>query len=107
MTNTETIRTEAVAWVARLHGRTLTAAERAKFDEWLDRDPNHSVAYDSALQAWRDSAQVRGSEQSNDALQKLTWRERTVGVLGLPRWLVATVAVAIAVVVWFAMSRTG
>lgn len=96
---------EAAAWVARLDGRAPAADERAKFEDWIARDPAHAAAYADALRTWRDLAAMRGSEQYRALLGTPTLRERLVSALRGPRWAAVTIGVAaIVAFVWLGLS---
>jgi len=96
---------EAAAWVARLEGRAPAADERAQFDDWIGRSPTHAVAYQDALQTWRDLAAMRGNEQYRALLGEPTLRERMVSALRPQRWAaVAAGVAAIVAVAWLALS---
>jgi transmembrane sensor len=99
------VQDEAAAWVARLEGRSPAAAERAAFEDWIGRGPNHAAAYAEALQTWRDLAAMRRMEQYRQLLGRPTLRERLVGVLRSrrPAFALAGLA-AIVAVVWLAFS---
>ncbi|MFN4281245.1 MAG: FecR family protein [Alphaproteobacteria bacterium] len=47
---------EAAAWVVRLDGGSLSAADRAAFAAWLARDPGHAAAFAYACDLWGDPA---------------------------------------------------
>lgn len=96
---------EAAAWVARFDGRAPAAEERATFNDWIGRSPDHASAYEEALRTWRDLAAMRGSEQYRALLGKPTLRERLVSVLRAPRWVAVAVSVAaIVAVAWLGVS---
>ncbi len=99
------VQAEAAAWVARLDGGAPAAGERATFDDWIARSPAHVVAYEEALRTWRDLAAMRGSDEYRTLLGTPTLRERIVSALHAPRWAaVAAGSVALATIVWLALS---
>lgn len=57
MTDNDTIKQEAVAWLIRLDGDTPpTAAERQALAEWMARSPAHTRALEQANAFWADQA---------------------------------------------------
>lgn len=43
---------QAIAWFARLRADDVTPAERQRFNEWLNRHPDHRRAYQRVTQLW-------------------------------------------------------
>lgn len=44
---------EARIWVARVNSRDMSDAERAAFEAWLDKNPDHRAAFDKAQELWQ------------------------------------------------------
>jgi len=48
------IRQQAIDWLVRKQSGAFTAAERQRFEQWLDADPLHRRTYDQVARAWQD-----------------------------------------------------
>ena len=54
------IRSEAAAWVVRLHGPGRDAATEAAFKKWLAKDGSHAAAFELATDVWDDTSGLTG-----------------------------------------------
>jgi len=54
------IHAQAARWVARLAADDVSASDRAEFQEWLARSPEHLRAYGAAQQTWSDLDALAG-----------------------------------------------
>src|SRR5687767_2251255 len=54
-----TVRAEAAAWVARLHGPHRTPEVEAGFRRWVDEDPERARAVELITDTWEKSARLR------------------------------------------------
>lgn len=56
----DSVRAEAAAWVARLHGSARSRALEAGLRKWLSADPTHAHAFEIATEAWEVGGSIRG-----------------------------------------------
>lgn len=75
------MRTQAAAWLARLHGPNRTPQAESGFRRWLQADPRHGAAFELVTEVWDKAGGVRRP------------LPRTIGRTSL-RWLPAASAVA-------------
>jgi transmembrane sensor len=89
-----TIRAQAAAWVARLHGPNRTEDVEAGLRRWLAESPEHAAAFELLTDTWEKSARLRRRPQESMTSHKL------VGfTLSFSRAAVAAVTVAVTAVV--------
>lgn len=56
---------EAIVWVAKLDGDTLSEDEKRAFFVWLDAAPEHQWAYEEISEAW---SKLKGLQAVKDSL---------------------------------------
>jgi transmembrane sensor len=54
------IRSEAAAWVVRLHGPRRDVATEAALKKWLAEDDSHAAAFELATDVWEDTSGLTG-----------------------------------------------
>lgn len=54
----------AAAWFARLQGADVSETERQRFEEWIDADPAHAVAYARVEATWDRAARLAAAPQA-------------------------------------------
>jgi transmembrane sensor len=59
------VRAEAAAWVARLHGAERSRALEDGFRRWLEMDPAHARAFEIATEAWELGGSLRRSQMAH------------------------------------------
>src|SRR5579862_4383253 len=53
------VRAEAAAWIARLHGPNRTPEAEAGFRKWLAEDPTRATAFELLTHTWEKSGRLR------------------------------------------------
>jgi transmembrane sensor len=64
----DSVRADAAAWVARLHGSGRSRALEAALRKWLMAHPDHARAFEIATEAWEIGGSVRGAPLSHTAV---------------------------------------
>ena len=82
------VHTQAVSWFTRLRAPDVTSADRHEFNQWLEADIEHELAYARIEQEWRDigalESWARGElSQLNLAPASRFRRHRALWVTGL------------------------
>lgn len=52
---------EAARWVARLEARDVSLKDHRRFRQWLERAPEHRLAYEAISETWDKLDQLRGT----------------------------------------------
>lgn len=55
----ESVRAEAAAWIARLHGPDRTAADEQSFRRWLAADAVHAAAFERMTELWETGTRLK------------------------------------------------
>jgi transmembrane sensor len=89
------VRAEAAAWVARLHGSDRSRALEAGFKRWLEADPAHAQAFELATEAWEIGGSIPGRALSPIAEPFL--ERRSARIIARPHLVVAAALGAVVV----------
>lgn len=88
-----TVRAQAAAWVARLHGPNRTQDVEVGLRRWLAESPEHAAAFELLTDTWEKSARLRRRPMERVASQKLAGFTMSVSRAVLTMAVVAAIAV--------------
>jgi transmembrane sensor len=95
------IKAEAAAWLARLHGPARTSEVEAGLRRWLRADPEHRRAFEALTEVWEQLATPLTAPLPRVAHHYSAPR------LGLPSlWAIATITVLVSATVLFHLFKT-
>jgi transmembrane sensor len=89
-----TIRAQAAAWVARLHGPKRTEEVEAGLRRWLAESPEHATAFELLTDTWEKSARLRRRPMERTVSHKLAGFTMSVSRAAVAAAAVAAITVA-------------
>lgn len=72
----ETVRAEAAAWIARMHGPTRSPELEAGLRRWLAENPDHARVFERMTEAWQAATHVAAAQSYRVRIGKRSFAPR-------------------------------